>query len=156
MTQTADAAPRPRFIDRLRRPATLRLIFVRLVALVFLVVGLLQWADLLGAIHTGELPFYDLPLQSQAVVLFFAVANLVAAVGLWLCATWGTVVWFAASCGHIVRHTVFASAFGWAPVANAAEGISMILFIVLIIFQIRDDRREVKRQRETRRNRAGD
>jgi hypothetical protein len=145
-----------RFTDWLVRPATLRLIYVRAAAIVFLVVGLLQWGELLGAIHTGEPIFLDLTVQSQAVVLFFAVANLVAAVGLWIKATWGLVIWFAASAAHIVRHTVFANALGWTPVENAAEVIGMILFILLIIFQARVERREVKKQRETRRNRAGD
>jgi len=156
MSQIADEAQNMRWSQRVFKASTMRMIYVRLLALGFLGLGLFQWSELLGAVHVGAADFFTLTVQSQAVLLFFAVANLVAAVGLWLMATWGIVVWFSAAGARIVRHTVFASAFGWTPVATGADCIGMILVIVLIIFESRAEHREIVRQRETRRNRARD
>jgi uncharacterized membrane protein len=156
MAPTADSTPTRRWSDRLFRASTLRLIYVRLLALGFLGLGLFQWSELLGAVHTGAPDFFTLTIQAQAAILFFAVANLVAAVGLWLMATWGIVIWFSAAGARVVRHTVFASTFGWTPVASGAECIGLILFIVFIIFEARAEHREIARQRESRRNRARD
>jgi uncharacterized membrane protein (DUF2068 family) len=136
------------------RPATLKLVCMRLLALGFLGLGLLQWSELLGAVHLGAPDFFTLTLQVQALVLFFAVANLVAAVGLWLTATWGVVVWFAAAGTRIALHTVAANTFGWTPVATAAEGVGIVVFVLLVVFEARAERREIQRQREYRRNRA--
>jgi len=156
MTHTADAAQARRWTARLLQASMLKLIFMRLLSLGFLGLGLYRWAQLLGAVHDGSPDFFTLTLQAQAVVLFFAVADLVAAIGLWLTATWGVVVWFATAGARIVRHTVFAGSFGWAPIATAADSLGVILFILLIVLETRAARREIIRQRETRRNRARD
>jgi uncharacterized membrane protein (DUF2068 family) len=156
MPQLAEAAPPLSWRHRFFKASTLRLVYVRLLSLGFLALGLFQWAELLGAIQTGAPDFFTLTVQAQAILLFFAVANLVAAVGLWLLATWGIVVWFAAAGTRIVRHTVFASTFGWTPISSSAECLGIIVFAALIIFEARAEHREVIRQRETRRNRARD
>ena len=156
MPQLAEAAPPLSLTRRLFKASTLRLIYVRLLSLGFLALGLFQWAELLGAVRTDAPDFFTLTVQAQAILLFFAVANLVAAVGLWLLATWGIVVWFAAAGTRIVRHTVFAASFGWTPIATGAECAGIILFVVLIILEARAEHREVIRQRENRRNRARD
>lgn len=65
-------------------------IFMRVVAAIWLVQGLLQWRHILAP---TDLPLDALPALAAAAVVFFAVTNLVAAVGLWLAAPWGGVLW---------------------------------------------------------------
>lgn len=154
MTQAADAQPPATVFDRLLKAATLRLVFTRVLAIGFLGLGLYEWAELLGAIKTSAPDFFSLNVQSQALQLFFAVANLVAAVGLWLLATWGVVVWLSAAFARILRHTLFASAFGWTPIATTVECLGILLFIVLLVLEARAEQRDIIQQRESRRNRA--
>ena len=54
--------------------------------------GLFNWALVLGAMpRYGD--FSALPRPMQGSVVFFATVDLLAAVGLWLAAPWGGVVW---------------------------------------------------------------
>lgn len=135
--------------------ATIRVMYVRVLSLVFMTLGLYQWAVLLGAIPTSRPDFFTLSLQAQAVILFFMVANLVASIGLWMMATWGIVVWFAAAGTRIVRHTVFAASLGWLPVATSIEVLLIAGYLVLVILETRAEKREATRQRDSRR-RAND
>lgn len=134
------------------RASGLQLGLTRLVALVLLVVGLLEWAELIGAVQIHYGAFFALSLQAQAAELFFAVADLVAAVGLWLSTGWGIVVWFAAAATRICRHTVFAATYGWSPIETAVDAGGIILFLVLVLLAQRERRLEGVRQRETRRS----
>ncbi len=154
MSQTADAATPTSLSERILQAATLKTILIRLISLGFLAWGLYQWSVLLGALHDGSANFFTLTLQAQAVVLFFAVANLVAAVGLWLNATWGAVVWFSAAAVRIVRHTVFASSLGWMPVATATETGLILAYLLLVSLDARARRLEIRRQRDSRRRSA--
>lgn len=155
MAQTGDTAPAANFLSRLPAIATLRVVYMRALSLLFMALGLYQWALLLGAIPTSRPDFFTLSLQQQAMILFFAVANLVASVGLWMNATWGIVVWVSAAAARIARHTVFAASLGWMPVATAVEVALIIGYIALVVVQARFERVEANRQRD-RRRRAND
>jgi Family of unknown function (DUF6163) len=72
------------------RTGPLLLIFMRLLAGLWTVQGLLQWSAIL---LPAESLFDNAPLVRGAVVIFFAVCDPVAAVGLWLAAPWGGVLW---------------------------------------------------------------
>ncbi len=155
MAQTGDSAPAAGFRARLPAISTLRIIYLRVLSLLFMALGLYQWALLLGAIPTSRPDFFTLSLQQQAVILFFSVANLVASVGLWMNATWGIVVWVSAASTRIARHTVFASSLGWMPVATTVEVALILGYIALVILQMRAEKAEASRQRD-RRRRAND
>jgi hypothetical protein len=65
-------------------------IFMRLLAVLWLLQGLMQWRNILapeGASIDALTPF------DAATIIFFAITNLVAAVGLWLAVPWGGVLW---------------------------------------------------------------
>ena len=153
MIETTNALPPPRRWGRLPSAATLKRLFMRGLAVGFLALGLWQWSELLGAVHTGAPEFFTLTLQAQALALFFAVANLVAAVGLWLTATWGVVVWLSAAVARVALHTVAAASFGWTPIATSAECVGILAYGLLVVFEARAERREIQRLRENRRKR---
>src|SRR5437868_5922071 len=73
---------------------TARLIwFLRIMALISMVKGLFHWSVVLGVGDGPDNAFTMRALPWQAATVFFAVIDLVAAVGLWLAAVWGAVVW---------------------------------------------------------------
>jgi hypothetical protein len=65
-------------------------IFMRLLAGLWTIQGLLQWSAIL---LPAEPLFDNMPLRQSVAVIFFAVFDLVAAVGLWLASPWGGVIW---------------------------------------------------------------
>ncbi|HLH11024.1 MAG TPA: hypothetical protein VKV77_03975 [Methylovirgula sp.] len=70
-------------------------IFMRLLACLWICQGLAAWARVLLPDQTL---FATLPGATSAAVIFFAIADLVAGVGLWLATPWGGALWlFAAS-----------------------------------------------------------
>jgi hypothetical protein len=70
-------------------------IFMRVLAGLWIFQGLAEWALVLVP---GKSVLEALPAAMAAAVIFFAIADLVAAVGLWLATPWGGALWlFAAS-----------------------------------------------------------
>jgi len=66
--------------------------FMRAIAWLWVAKGLFNWALVLGALpRYGD--FALLPRSLQGSIVFFAAVDLLAAVGLWLAAPWGGVLW---------------------------------------------------------------
>jgi len=73
---------------------TRRLVFfLRIMAVVSVIKGLYHWAQVTGFIGGEEDAFENQPMAWQTATVYFAVIELVAAVGLWLATPWGAVVW---------------------------------------------------------------
>ena len=70
--------------------------FMRITALLWLAKGAATWAAILDVLP-GARPFETEPLGRQAVIVYFAVIDFTAAVGLWLTSAWGGVVWLLAA-----------------------------------------------------------
>src|SRR5258705_1382914 len=68
-------------------------VFLRVMAVVSIVKGLYHWAQVTGFIGGEEEAFENQPMAWQTATIYFAVIELVAAVGLWLATPWGAVVW---------------------------------------------------------------
>src|SRR5256884_8524993 len=69
---------------------TRRLVFfLRIMAVVSVAKGLYHWAQVTGFIGGEEDAFENQPMAWQTATVYFAVIELVAAVGLWLAAPWG-------------------------------------------------------------------
>jgi hypothetical protein len=65
-------------------------VFFRVVSLLWIVEGLAQWRRILAPDAND---FLNLTPAVMSATIFFAVLDLIAAVGLWLIAPWGGVVW---------------------------------------------------------------
>jgi uncharacterized membrane protein (DUF2068 family) len=74
-------------------------IFMRLLAMLWVVQGLLQWVAVL---LPQEALFDHVSALWSAAVMFFAVFDLVAAVGLWLATPWGGVIWLFGALAQIL------------------------------------------------------
>src|SRR5262249_24184286 len=67
------------------------IVFLRVMACLSMLKGLYHWAAVCGFIENVDGGFFGHAMQWQTATVFFAVIDLVAAVGLWLAAPWGAV-----------------------------------------------------------------
>ena len=70
--------------------------FMRITALVWLAKAVATWASILDVLP-GARPYEAEPTTRQTVIVYFAVIDAMAAVGLWLTSAWGGVVWLLAA-----------------------------------------------------------
>jgi hypothetical protein len=109
-------------------------LFLRAVAVLSLAKGLYHWAVIcgFGAAPGGGFEAKSSPWQMATV--FFAIIDLVAAVGLWLGASWGVIIWLASSVTMIVVHAFLPQIYGFQPVIIVGE-IALIIGYVFIAFE---------------------
>lgn len=84
---------------RSRVETALRL-FLRVAAVIWIVEGIHQWLGVLTGPDTTYLPAAS-PAH-VAGLFFFCILDFVAAVGLWLVASWGVAVWLTTMAGHLL------------------------------------------------------
>jgi fatty acid desaturase len=84
--------------------------FLRALAMAWIAQGLQAWASILGVDLVAAQPFDARPMTAQAATVYFAVTDILAAVGLWLLAPWGGVVWLLAVVSKLVLGFVFPAA----------------------------------------------
>jgi len=117
-----------------RKPWLRRLIiFLRVTALVSLAKGLYHWSLVLGVGDGVGSTFESATTPWQAATVFFAVIDLVAAVGLWLAAAWGGVVWLTAAISMAAIEMLFPQVYGgrlWIAVLEIAA-IGVYSFLTL-------------------------
>ena len=75
---------------------------LRSLSVVWLVKGLMAWAVIFGLGEPNQPLFEARLLSFQAITVYFAVIDLVAAVGLWLVSTWGGVLWLLATISQLL------------------------------------------------------
>jgi hypothetical protein len=87
-------------------------LFLRVMAGVSLLKGLYHWAQVCSIGASPDQTFEVQSMAWQSATVFFAVIDLVAAVGLWLAAAWGAVVWLTSVVSMIVIEVFFPSVYG--------------------------------------------
>jgi hypothetical protein len=107
--------------------------FMRLLAVVYLLLGLRQWLLILDVSHQGI--FQNMTLPQQSSVGFFACVDLVAAVGLWLASNWGSVVWLIAALSDIVLHGYFPE-LAMTPRFMLIFHVGSMLMYVFLVLQL--------------------
>jgi hypothetical protein len=87
-------------------------LFLRVMAALSLLKGLYHWAVVCGIVEGAPGGFEVQPLPWQTATVFFAVIDLVAAIGLWLAAAWGAVVWLTAVVSMAAVELLFPQIYG--------------------------------------------
>jgi hypothetical protein len=87
-------------------------LFLRIMAVISILQGLYHWAQVTGFIGSEEDAFENQPMAWQAATVYFAVIELVAAVGLWLATPWGAVVWLTTVVSMAVIELMFPGIYG--------------------------------------------
>mgnify|MGYP000847068470 CR=1 FL=1 len=111
--------------------------YVRIVAMIALLLGLADAARLLGVTPGGESPLTTLGAVGFAYLAIFALARLFAAVGLWIGASWGAVLLVASTAFELFLYLagsqdVQMSAFGF-----AVRLILLLSILLIIILSLR-------------------
>ena len=111
---------------------TRRLVFfLRTMAVVSMLKGLYHWARVCGIVVDDGQPFELQSIALQAATVFFAVLDLVAAVGLWLAAAWGAVIWLTAVASMLAVEIFFPQVYGRGFITVIVEGGLLGLYLWL-------------------------
>src|SRR5271170_7273988 len=87
-------------------------LFLRIMAGVSMVKGLYHWSRVCGIGASPDEAFESHTIAWQTATVFFAVLDLVAAVGLWLAAAWGAVVWLTSVVSMAAVEVFFPQVYG--------------------------------------------
>jgi len=87
-------------------------LFLRVMAVLSMFKGLYHWAEITGFIGGEDRAFEAQTMQWQTATVYFAVIELVAAVGLWLATPWGAVVWLTTIVSTAVIELMFPTIYG--------------------------------------------
>jgi hypothetical protein len=126
-----DAAPRR------QRWATALVWFMRIAALLWIAKGLGFWAVIIGAGHGPT--FEAKGFGFQATVVYFAVVDLVAAVGLWLTSAWGGVLWLLAVMSQLILWFFFPDLVPGNLVTSIVYGTLILLYLLLSWLAAREE-----------------
>jgi hypothetical protein len=108
-------------------------LFLRVMAGVSMIKGLYHWSRVCG-IGVSDQDLYEThSIAWQAATIFFAVIDLVAAVGLWLAAAWGAVIWLTAIASMLAVEIFFPQVFGRGFIAVVLEGALLGLYLWLAL-----------------------
>jgi len=112
-------------------------LFLRVMAAVSMLKGLYHWAEVCGII--GEEGGFEAHVPSwQATTVFFSVIDLVAAVGLWLVAPWGAVVWLTSTVTMIVVHVFFDQVYGTDILVIMVGTLAIVAYLTLAVLAARE------------------
>jgi Family of unknown function (DUF6163) len=106
-------------------------LFLRIMAVVSILQGLYHWAQVTGFIGGEEDAFENQPMAWQAATVYFAVIELVAAVGLWLATPWGAVVWLTTVVSMAVIELMFPGIYGGSLLVVGGEALMLAGYLAL-------------------------
>ena len=109
----------------------LTMFYMRVAALLLLLAGLARASQVLGILTPDGLAFADLTPAKQSAAITLLLVDLFAAVGLWVGAAWGPVMWAVALAVEVSMYTLFANLFGSYPVRVFVHSCLFIGFLAL-------------------------
>src|SRR5579883_1622321 len=113
-------------------------LFLRLKAMVSLFKGLYHWSAVCGIGAPADGGFEAHTVAWQAATVFFAVLDLVAAVGLWLAAAWGAVVWLTSVISMAAVELFFPAVYGGSVFIVLIEAMLLGTYLYLAIAAARE------------------
>jgi Family of unknown function (DUF6163) len=114
------------------------MLFLRIMAGVSLLKGLYHWGLVIGVGHGPFSAFETSSPAWQAATIYFSVIDLVAAVGLWLAAAWGGVVWLTATISMAAIELLFPQVYGGRILVIFAELAMLATYFVLTVAAARE------------------
>ncbi|MEH2514330.1 uncharacterized membrane protein (DUF485 family) [Nitrobacteraceae bacterium AZCC 1564] len=106
-------------------------LFLRVMAVLSMIKGLYHWAQITGFIGGEDSSFEYQTTQWQTATVYFAVIELVAAVGLWLATPWGAVVWLTTIVSTAVIELMFPTIYGGNLFAVLVSAILLVAYLAL-------------------------
>ena len=108
------------------------ILFLRVMAGFAMLKGLFHWSRLVGIGMGGDTFEYH-SIAWQTATVFFAVLDLVAAVGLWLAAAWGAVIWLMSIASMLALEVFFPRVFGASLLTGLFEAALLCLYLYLAV-----------------------
>lgn len=113
-------------------------IFLRIMAVVSVAKGLYHWAQVTGFVGCEEEAFENQSMAWQTATIYFAVIELVAAVGLWLATPWGAVVWLTTVVSMAVIELMFPAIYGGSLTVVGLEAVMLAAYLALAWMSARE------------------
>ncbi|MFA6267183.1 MAG: DUF6163 family protein [Pseudolabrys sp.] len=114
-------------------------LFLRVMAGLSMIKGLYHWSRICSiGVGADDLYAYH-SIAWQTATVFFAVIDLVAAVGLWLAAAWGAVIWLTAVASMLAVQLFFPQVFGRGVFTILIEGAFLGLYLYLALKAAREE-----------------
>lgn len=113
--------------------------FMRIMAMVWILKGLIAWTIILGVDLPGLPDFAAMPSSAQGIIVTFAVLDLVAAIGLWLTSTWGGVMWLLAVMTNVAIAVLRPVEGGTSPTLAGIQLCLVVAYVVLSWLASRDE-----------------
>src|SRR4051812_12555958 len=113
-------------------------LFLRIMAVLSILKGLYHWAQVTGFIGGEEEAFENQSMAWQTATVYFAVIELVAAVGLWLATPWGAVGWLTTVVSMAVIELMFSGIYGGSPTVGGVEAVVLAAYLALAWMAARD------------------
>jgi hypothetical protein len=113
-------------------------LFLRLMAGISLIKGLYHWVQVCGIGASPGQGFEGHTAAWQTTTVFFAVLDLVAAVGLWLAAAWGAVLWLASVVSMAAVEVFFPQVYGGSIFIVFVETTLLAIYLFLAIVSARE------------------
>lgn len=107
-------------------------LFLRVMAGLSMIKGLYHWSRVCG-IGVGDELFEYHSVAWQTGTVFFAVIDLVAAVGLWLAAAWGAVIWLMSVASMLAINIFVPQVFGASIGTGLLESGLLGLYLYLAV-----------------------
>jgi RsiW-degrading membrane proteinase PrsW (M82 family) len=106
------------------------------VAVLLLIAGLIRAGLILGITPTGE-SFGTMNVSERAGAVTLVFLDLFAAVGLWIRAVWGPVMWAVAAIVESAMYTLISDQFGSHPLRVAVHSFLIGIYLVLAAVELR-------------------
>lgn len=116
--------------------------FLRLVAMFCLIFGVFYWIRLVGMYDGLNWRFDLMPVHWKIAASSLAVLFPFAAIGLWLMASWGPVLWFFCAATETVMYIWRGDLFAYRPTIAITHGVIAaiyVLFRIAIHYQKRSE-----------------
>lgn len=121
-------------------------IFMRMMAVGCFYFGIRYWDLVIGVTSHGAIRFDVLSVPWRTVAASLAVLYPIIALGLWIGASWGVVLWAAAAGSEILMHTVWKHIFGAGEnviLMHASVAALYVFFRIALFLERRRHQRRV-------------
>ncbi len=108
-------------------------LFLRVMAGISMLKGLYHWSRVCGIGVADNDTFAVHSIAWQTATVFFAVIDLVAAVGLWLAAAWGAVIWLTAVASMLAVEIFFPRVFDGGILVSLSEAALLAVYLWLTL-----------------------
>lgn len=108
-------------------------LFLRVMAAASMLKGLYHWSRVCGIDVAPRDLFAYQSIAWQTATVFFAVIDLVAAVGLWLAAAWGAVIWLMSVASMLAVEIFFPQVFDAGLLTGLVEGALLGIYLWLAL-----------------------